>query len=303
LNTWAEGLDGETAGAILGAGTFDALRAGGTAAGSQEARARKTASGSFCLCWRGCTAGRSAARDGGKTMRTFGNLLLVAGIIFEGLFVLAALGGAQFPPIAFVMPGILLTAGATLRIYGTGLAQQSAPSAGAAQSPTAELPLTPAVSVLIAREVARSRRFMAVVILVGISFFLLLGAGLDLALSAPGGLRVFPFFVAISVAFGLIVGGIWFLTGERPARRDLRASSYLRTSGPVQLVSVLGGYLLRLADRSFLLNGRAVISALRDLPWATVDYSRHAHRIFGVRDRSGQSIYRCVGYQSEPPKR
>jgi hypothetical protein len=139
----------------------------------------------------------------------------------------------------------------------------------------------------------------AILIAVGMSFFLLLGAIIQFTVSSSGGIGVFPFMVSASLAFALIVGGIWTLSSQRPARRDLHESTFLRTSGPVQLVPVFGGYLLRLVDKSFLLNSRDTTFAITKLSWATLDYSRHAHLIFEIRNYSGQSVYRLPGYEGE----
>jgi len=52
-------------------------------------------------------------------------------------------------------------------------------------------------------------------------------------------------------------------------------------------------------DRSFLLNNRTTAAAIMKLRWATVDYSRHAHLIFEIRDYAGRSVYRLLGYEGE----
>jgi hypothetical protein len=55
---------------------------------------------------------------------------------------------------------------------------------------------------------------------------------------------------------------------------------------------MFNGSLLRLVDRAFILYQKPVVKALQNVPWATVDYSRHAHVIFEVRDRSGRNVFR-----------
>ena len=88
-------------------------------------------------------------------------------------------------------------------------------------------------------------------------------------------------------------------TLEWPVRQDLDDPTYLRTSGPIQVEPLFGGNLLRLADRAFLLKGRSSIPAMAQLAklnWATVDYSRHAHVILRVSDRSGNAVYSVASY-------
>jgi len=236
-------------------------------------------------------------------MRIFGIVLFILGITFELLFTIALLGGAEVSPTAFGVGAMLIVSGWRLRTYGRGIGQRRASRAPVANSAshfgTVELPLTPAASTLISREIARSRRVTAIVIASGMSFFLLLGAIISLAFSSPGGFSVFPLMVSASLAYGLMMGGILLFSSLRPVCRDLRESTILRTSGPVELVPLFGGYLLKLMDRSFLLNSRVTAAAMMKLSWATVDYSRHAHLIFEIRDHSGQSVYRLPEYEGQ----
>lgn len=238
-------------------------------------------------------------------MRVFGWVLAMLGIIFELLFVVAALGGAKISPVAFGIGAFMAVGGWRLAKYGRAIAPNSAsldsvPQAmlqAVAPNATEELPFTPAVAGLVARELAHSRRVTTIVISVLASAFLALGAILEYAVS-PHSLNIVALFALIGIATGLIVGGIWIATNWRPARRDLNDSSYLRTSGPVELVPAFGGYILRLTDRAFLVNGKQVGGRLRKLKltWGIVDYSRHAHVVFEIRDHSGQSLYRLPGY-------
>jgi hypothetical protein len=236
-------------------------------------------------------------------MRIFGIVVLILGISSELLFTIACLGGSEVSLTAFGVGALLIVSGWRLRTYGRGIGQRKASSARATghvpHSWTIELSLTPAVAALISREMSRSRRLTAIIIAAGMSFFLLFGAITHLTVSSPAGISVFPFMAAASLGFGLVVGGIYILLGQRPARRDLRESTCFRTSGPVQLVPVFGGYLLKLIDTSFLLNNRAAAAAITKLTWATVEYTKHAHLIFEIRDYSGQSVYRLPGYEGE----
>jgi hypothetical protein len=238
-------------------------------------------------------------------MRIFGWILMIAGVVFELLFVLARAGGGRISPTAFIIPAMIFIVGMRLRTYGKGIKQQQSPSSTGdasnaatppSQSPTTELAITPAVSAVIMRQSARSRRVMTITIGCGLAFFLLLGEGIDLAVSSPSGLKALPFTAGAGLLFGLIVGGIWIFTRERPIRKDLRDLTYLRTSGPVQVVPIYGGWLLRLSDRAFLTDVRPA-KVLKTLTWATVDYSRHAHIIFEIRNDSGQIVYSELGQQ------
>ncbi len=231
-------------------------------------------------------------------MRLFGWVLLIVGIIFEGLFIMAELGGGNIEATPFFVAGMMIVMGWRLKTYGKGLVrlEPALPTEGAgtlvAQSPTTEMPFTPEAAATIARLTARSRRTIFIVIGCGVAFFLLLGEGIDLGVSSPSpdSLNALHLMGAAALIFALIVGGIYYFTVERLVRKDLADSSYLRTSGPVQVVSVYGGSLLRLTDRAFLTSGRPV-RVLRNLDWATVDYSRHAHLIFEIRDKTGKAVY------------
>ena len=200
---------------------------------------------------------------------------------------------------------LLLMTGWRLATKGRGITQrQQSPlhdvnarqGPTGAITPTIELPITPAISAGVAAQIARGRRTIKIVIFSGMAFFLLLGGGVDLAVPSPSGVKVFPYLAAVSLGYGLFIGGVW-LIASRLLRRDLVAFTYFRTVGPVELVRLHGGYLLRLADRAFTLNAQAPVAALRNLTWATVDHSLHAHVIFEVRDRSGRTVY-CL----EPAK-
>ncbi len=232
-------------------------------------------------------------------MRILGLGIMVVGIISGLLLLLARLGGGQVSATAFIVVALMVGGGWRLRAYGKGLTprQPSAPgsqrgfqSTPAQQAASVELPYTKAMSDVLSRKMKHSRRVTAILIASGMSFFLLVGAVLDFATQPASGFRALPFLAAAGLVFGLIVGVIWLLTGDRPIRRDLRESTYRRTSGPVQLVAVYGGWMLRLADRAFLVDARPA-KTLRNVSWAVVDHSRHAHLIFEVKDHSGQRIY------------
>jgi len=231
-------------------------------------------------------------------MRIFGLCLVIVGIVFEILLLLALLGGGKDLVLGFLVATWLIAMGLKLRTYGKGIRQQKQASATSEvgseapppNSPTVELPFTPAISAAFIRQVARWRRITAIIMACGMTFFLVPAAVLYLAM-APTGSKLLPIVLAATgLFFGLVVGGIHVFQREIPVRRDRRDSTYLRTNGPVEVVSLYGGSLVRLEDRAFLADPPPG-KVLRNLIWATVDYSKHSHVIFEIRDQSGHVVY------------
>ena len=232
-------------------------------------------------------------------MRIFGLVLMIVGIVVEILLLLALLGGGKDLVLGILVSAGLIAMGWKFRTYGKGIRQQEpasatsevSPEAPPPPSPTVELPVTPVISAAFIRQVARWRRITAIIIACGMAFFLVPAVGIYLARPSPTSPKLFPIVLAATgIFFGLVVGGIHVFQRERPVRRDLRNSTYLRTSGPVEVVSLFGGSLLRLVDRAFLADPPPG-KVLRNLTWATVDYSRHAHVIFEIRVQSGHVVY------------
>jgi hypothetical protein len=62
----------------------------------------------------------------------------------------------------------------------------------------------------------------------------------------------------------------------------------------------MGGMLLRLADRAFLINTRKEAKALETLRQGTVEYSPRGHVIVAAWDSQGRIVYAAPGY--EPPE-
>ncbi len=77
---------------------------------------------------------------------------------------------------------------------------------------------------------------------------------------------------------------------ERRLKQDLRGRHYLRTSGPVEVWTYRGTYMLRLADRAFSVN-RASAKVLSNFTWAIVEYSRNAHLVLSVKDQLGNTVF------------
>jgi hypothetical protein len=118
------------------------------------------------------------------------------------------------------------------------------------------------------------------------------GAALGISVGSPDGLTMF-FLVA---GAGLFVSAIVFgaqVFCERLLRRDLHEPTYLRTVGTVKLVSTSFGQFLALSDRIIPVERKSA-KAVRNLNWATVDYSRHAKMVFAVWDRSGKLVYQVT---------
>ncbi|MGP8243971.1 MAG: hypothetical protein ACLQVN_05575 [Bryobacteraceae bacterium] len=238
-------------------------------------------------------------------MRILGWILLIVGIVFELLVVMARLGGGNVGPAALLVGAILISLGWSLTQYWKGTVTEqptsvspSANSSGhhpALAMATQEMTMTLPVVELVARELARTRRLNWIVVGCIMGPLLLIGAVVD-ATTPQQGTSIFRIMAAVSAISGAILGGLLFLTAELPLRRDLREPSYLRTSGPIQLVSVRGGILLRLADRAFFVKQKTLWKLLHGVSWATVEYSRHGHVILEVRDEKGQSIWRDMNF-------
>lgn len=101
----------------------------------------------------------------------------------------------------------------------------------------------------------------------------------------------------VGLSTGIIITALAVLCGERPLHRDMREPTYLRTAGPVELVGLKFGHILRLSDRAIPMD-RKPARAVRNLNWATVDYSRHAKLVLAVWDRAGNPVYQFSGITS-----
>jgi hypothetical protein len=247
-------------------------------------------------------------------MRIWGNVLFIIGILFLLLMVLAEFGGGHLGFIPFFVAGLLIFMGWRMRTSGMGILQANPaataehagavkiaapgqPAAPAAEFATVELPLTPEVAAVIERQSARTQRILLYVVFGFLFFFIVLGAVLAAANVAPGqGETFLALFTGIGVASALLIYSIFWLTARRPVRRDLRGTTYLRTTGPVQVVPISSGGMLRLADRAFLMDRRNGMKELSKLPWGRVDYSPHGHVILAAWDSEGRSVYSLPGY-------
>jgi len=249
-------------------------------------------------------------------MRIWGTVLLVLGILFLIMFTLAEFGGGHIGFIPFFVSGFLLLMGWNLRKSGKGILQPkpvvaasdentpaaSMPSNAAASAPefsTVEIPLTPEIAAMIKRQSARAQRILLYVV-GGFSIFFV-GLGLVLGLTDKNRGEAITFVVifgSIGVASGILIYGISWLTMLKPVRHDLRGTTYLRTTGPVEVVWIASGAMLRLADRAFLVDRRYGATELSKLGWGRVDYSPHGHVILGAWDCDGRSVYSLPGYDA-----
>jgi hypothetical protein len=247
-------------------------------------------------------------------MRIWGYVLMVLGILFLVLFGFAELGGAHLGVFPFLIPIFLIAIGSSLRSSGMGIlkskpvatagnanvASAAAPGhagAATAEFSTVELPLTPEIAALIARQTARANRFLFYVSGGFLVFFIILGAVLAATADNPGEADTLLIALgAVGVASAILIYGISWLTKQKPVRRDLHGTTYLRTTGPIEVVPISSGAMLRLADRAFMMNGRAGMKELSKLSRGTVDYTPHGHVVLAAWDAEGRSVYSLPGY-------
>jgi hypothetical protein len=249
-----------------------------------------------------------------NAMRIWGNILLIFGILFLVLMVLAEFGGGHLGFVPFFVSGLLIFMGYQMRTSGKGILQSNPaataeqagaatiaapglPAAHAGEFSTVELPLTPEVAAVITSQNARTQRLLFYVLGGIAAFMILLGVILDAANVAPGhGTAILALLSGIGVASAILIYAIAWLTTQKPVRRDLRGTTYLRTTGPVQVVRMSSGGMLRLADRAFFMNGRNGMTELSTLGWGRVDYSPHGHVILAAWDNQGRTVYALPGY-------
>ena len=247
-------------------------------------------------------------------MRIWGWILLILGIVFLILFTLAEFGGGHLGFLPFFISLFLMIMGGRFISSGKGIVQSqpagAAPASSFAAQPTVpgsigapgqftvELPLTPDVSAVIAAQSARNNRVTLWVIAGSVAFFLVLAIVLSktAADNATQSKEFLLIFFGIGVIFAAMIYSISWFTSQRPVRRDLRGTTYLSTTGPVSVVRIGNGTILRLADRAFVLSGRAATKELRALGHGRVDYSPHGHIILAAWDRNGRNVYSLPGY-------
>jgi len=113
--------------------------------------------------------------------------------------------------------------------------------------------------------------------------------------------------VAIACAIlALIVVPAWLLTDGSRLARDIRNGVYHRTAGPVTphdrgIRGEAVGFLV--ADVYFKVGQYSgVARAVRNVPWAVIDYTPSRMIIFEVRNRGGEILYVREGYRRPEPQ-
>jgi len=247
-------------------------------------------------------------------MRIWGYVMLGLGIVFLILLALAQLGGGHVGVMPFIIAAIVIVSGAKMVSGGRGLvqAEPDAPSGlGSAgvpgistarvQSPgagqwTVEMPMSPQVAAVVTQQNARTWKL--VMYLCGGFVVFFVGLGAVLAISDKS--KDAPMFLAIFGGVGIVtsglIAGLSWMTSRRPVLKDLNEMNYLRTTGPISVVPMYGGAMLRLADRAFLMNGKAAIAPLSKLGEGRVDYTPHGHVILAAWDSLGRRVYCAPGY-------
>lgn len=246
-------------------------------------------------------------------MRIWGWVLLILGVLFLIMFVFAEFGGGHVGFVPFFVSAFLILMGWNLKKSGRGILQTKPAenagtgSAGAtgesnaapAEFSTVELPLSPEVAAVIVKQSARAKKMLVYVAGGFCVLFVVLGIVLGATDKTKGeGMTFLMIFGLIGIASGSMIYGLWWLTAMKPVRRDLRGTTYLRTTGPVEVVSLGNGAMLRLADRAFLIDQRYGATELGALGWGRVDYSPHGHVILGAWDKDGRSVYCLPGYNA-----
>ncbi len=239
-------------------------------------------------------------------MRIFGWILLITGLVFGLVLVLAAIGGAGWSTLRGVVYCVVFASlGWRLTKYGKGLggppavSVQTGADGGAAAAAavgaafaTQEIPLTPQAQAQLLQYRSQQRRQYAILISIIAGVLMVLYAAIGWSDLQKGDWSIFLLLGPTSaVAVALLVGGIYFFTRELPLRKDLRDWAFLQTTGPIETVRMSNSYMLRLEDRAFFIYQKHVAKTLEGVGWATVMYSRHAHFIFEVRDRDGRIVF------------
>lgn len=247
-------------------------------------------------------------------MRIFGYVLVAIGLIFLAMFVLAEFGGGHLSWTPFFISIVLVYFGWTMARSGTALVKpapaRAVPGTGgraaasasvegpsAALAPTQPVPMSPQVADVIRRVSGRSSRIVLYV--AGGMAVVFIGIGVVLALldKTPGeGVDFLAIFSCIGIGAALMIVAITWFSMRRPYARDLRSDHFYRTAGPIQVVPIAGGIILRLADRAFMVGGSAGMRELGGLRSGTVDYTPYGHMVLAAWNDAGTQVYCAPGY-------
>lgn len=231
-------------------------------------------------------------------MRTRGYVVCALGLLFLALLALASGGGGSVGLLPYAFATFLLLSGGIMIAKGAPLA----PHAAGAGDATQPLPMTPAVAAIIARESDRTWRVVLWIVAGCIAASAVLGGTIGVVSRQPGAwLPIFVAFVVLGAATGFAILLSSWLSSRRLMMRDVRGSTYFRTTGPISVVRLPAGAMLRLADRAFVLSARGGLPELSALTGGTVDYGAQGHLVLGVWDDRGNSVFRLPGYDAQAP--
>lgn len=230
-------------------------------------------------------------------MRLWGYIILVIGLVFLLLFILANYEEAHIGLLPFIIAGCLVLAGFQLIKSGKGILLQQ-PQGTIDNNPTNKMPMTQDIVAAIKQQNASNWKIIWYLGLSYIVFFILVGLLIAILNKKPNDLITLPLlFGALGVFTALMTIGAFWILNRWPMRRDIHENYYLRTKGPIKVIPFLGGAILQLADRAFLISGKNGMKELSNLNAGIVDYTPHGRTILAAGDEKGQSIYRITGYQ------
>jgi len=251
-------------------------------------------------------------------MRIAGWIFLALGTAVILSFAILAIGQGDFSPRLLYVGLTTLMVGQSMRAYArvtpytadpdapvVESAASSAPGSAIHSGPTVEMPMTPSAAAVIRVAPRKGLAIFGIVLGSAFAIALVISFIYDRAPADPGSPapnNTVAVVVSMSlVSFLCLV--MWAIGLWLPSHRDLREVTYLRTIGPVELVPLRNGYLLRLADRNLPLNmNLGSVLAKLGMDWAVVDHSKHARVVLGVWDLSGQNVFSAPGYRVAPPR-
>ena len=160
---------------------------------------------------------------------------------------------------------------------------------------TVELPVTPAMAELFAREVRADTKRFPIIALVALALLLIAGVFLYLLLPLGGFLAIWLTLVFVWLVLVLVGAWTW-----RNARRNRRAGTFLRRRGllrPTRSSDSQGYpiYWLHVGEHNFRVS-EANDTAATGVGYGTVDYTKYGHEIIELRDSEERVRYRTVGY-------
>jgi hypothetical protein len=95
---------------------------------------------------------------------------------------------------------------------------------------------------------------------------------------------------------GLVVD--WF-AWRRPLAAAIHQGVYFRATGPIRIITGRRAGTVFVGDVVVKYVSLDICSALRDLPWGTIDYAPRARMVIEQRDADGELLYRYPGYRPD----